>query len=84
MQTALSDSARTRLGAALELMPIAGIGFLWFVGVVRDRVGSLEDHFSTVYLGRGCWSRPLASPAPRTGPSWRPGPHCADRRLVGD
>src|SRR6478735_4612724 len=54
MQTALSDSARTRLGAALGLMPIAGIAFLWFVGVVRDRVGDLEDRFfSTVYLGSG-------------------------------
>jgi hypothetical protein len=52
--TALSDSARTRLGAALGLMPIAGIAFLWFVGVVRDRVGELEDRFfSTVYLGSG-------------------------------
>jgi len=51
---ALSDSARTRIGAALGLMPIAGIAFLWFVGVVRDRVGELEDRFfSTVYLGSG-------------------------------
>lgn len=52
--TALSEEARTRLGTALALMPIAGIAFLWFVGVVRDRVGELEDRFfSTVYLGSG-------------------------------
>lgn len=50
----LSGSARTQLQAALTLMPIAGIAFLWFVGVVRDRLGDLEDRFfSTVYLGSG-------------------------------
>ena len=39
---------------ALGLAPFAGIAFLWFIGVVRDRIGSLEDRFfSTVYLGSG-------------------------------
>jgi hypothetical protein len=28
---------------ALTLMPFAGIAFLWFIGVVRDRLGTLED-----------------------------------------
>ena len=39
---------------ALELVPFAGIAFLWFIGVMRDRVGALEDRFfSTVLLGSG-------------------------------
>jgi len=39
---------------ALGLVPFAGIAFLWFIGVMRDRVGALEDRFfSTVLLGSG-------------------------------
>jgi len=39
---------------ALGLVPFAGIAFLWFVGVVRDRIGDREDRFfSTVYTGSG-------------------------------
>src|SRR5689334_18416660 len=39
---------------ALNLLPFAGIAFLWFVGVVRDRLGKLEDRFfATVFLGSG-------------------------------
>lgn len=37
---------------ALNLIPFAGIAFLWFVGALRDRLGDLEDRFfSTVFLG---------------------------------
>ena len=36
------------------MRPFAGIAFLWFIGVVRDRLGDLEDRFfSTVALGSG-------------------------------
>jgi hypothetical protein len=39
---------------ALNMLPYAGIAFLWFIGVVRDRLGSNEDRFfSTVFLGSG-------------------------------
>ena len=39
---------------ALGLVPFAGIAFLWFIGVIRDRIGELEDRFfSTVLLGSG-------------------------------
>ena len=39
---------------AIGLMPFAGIFFLWFIGVVRARLGRLEDQFfSTVFLGSG-------------------------------
>jgi hypothetical protein len=26
-------------------MPIAGIAFMWLIGVLRDRLGKLEDQF---------------------------------------
>jgi hypothetical protein len=51
----LTDShRRTAVAVALNLIPFAGIAFLWFVGVVRDRIGDREDRlFSTVFLGSG-------------------------------
>ncbi|HEY1641269.1 MAG TPA: hypothetical protein VGG35_11315 [Streptosporangiaceae bacterium] len=51
----LSDPAkRTAINAALNLVPFAGIAFLWFVGVLRDRIGGREDRFfATVFLGSG-------------------------------
>jgi hypothetical protein len=42
------------ISLALNLLPFAGIAFLWFIAVVRDRLGTLEDRFfSTVFLGSG-------------------------------
>ena len=39
---------------ALTLLPFAGIAFLWFMGVIRDRLGEHEDRFfATVFLGSG-------------------------------
>ena len=39
---------------ALNLIPFAGIAFLWFIGVLRDRLGQREDRFfATVFLGSG-------------------------------
>lgn len=39
---------------ALNLVPFAGIAFLWFVGALRDRLGAREDRFfATVFLGSG-------------------------------
>lgn len=39
---------------ALNLVPFAGIAFLWFMGVLRDRIGDREDRFfATVFLGSG-------------------------------
>lgn len=39
---------------ALNLIPFAGIAFLWFIGVVRDRLGEGEDQFfATIFLGSG-------------------------------
>ena len=45
---------RGTVAIALNLIPFAGIAFLWFVGVVRDRIGEREDRFfATVFLGSG-------------------------------
>lgn len=51
----LTDSPRrTALTIALNLVPFAGIAFLWFIGVVRDRIGQREDRFfASVFLGSG-------------------------------
>jgi hypothetical protein len=49
----LTNSAQT-VTLALNLVPFAGIAFLWFVGVIRDRLGDYEDKlFATVFLGSG-------------------------------
>jgi len=45
---------RELLLIGLSLIPFAAVAFLWFVGVVRDRIGDREDRFfSTVFLGSG-------------------------------
>ena len=47
-----SELAAVRL--AIQLVPFAGIAFLWFIGVLRNRLGALEDRFfATVFLGSG-------------------------------
>ena len=38
----------------LTLLPFAGIAFLWFTGVIRERLGDWEDRFfSTIFFGSG-------------------------------
>jgi hypothetical protein len=45
---------RRTISVVLALIPIAGIAFLWFIGVVRGHLGDSEDRFfSTVFLGSG-------------------------------
>jgi hypothetical protein len=51
--TWLSRGLKT-VSLALNLLPFAGIAFLWFIGVLRDRMGADEDRFfATVFLGSG-------------------------------
>src|SRR4029077_19776655 len=39
---------------SLNLLPFAGIAFLWFMAVVRDRLGEREDRFfATAFFGSG-------------------------------
>ena len=53
--TWVSDDAKRRaVAVSLQLLPFAGIAFLWFIGVLRDRIGQGEDRFfATVFLGSG-------------------------------
>lgn len=45
---------RNSIRAAIRLAPFAGIAFLWFIGVLRNRLGDLEDRFfATVFFGSG-------------------------------
>jgi hypothetical protein len=64
MRVAVSDTAledlqadhdrRALIASSLYLIPFAGIAFLWFIGVVREQLGEVEDRlFSTVFLGSG-------------------------------
>ena len=51
----ISDSGRReQVQLAIALVPYAGIAFLWFIGVIRTRIGDREDRlFATVFLGSG-------------------------------
>ncbi len=51
----LTDAGkRAAVAVALNFVPFAGIAFLWFIGVVRSRIGEREDRFfATVFLGSG-------------------------------
>ena len=62
----LTDSGgRAEVAIALNLVPFAGIAFLWFIGVLRDRIGEREDRFfATVFLGSGVSWPPRSDPEP--------------------
>lgn len=48
------DSGGDNIRLASQLMPFAGISFLWFIAVVRANLGNYEDRFfATVTLGSG-------------------------------
>ncbi|MCU0630931.1 MAG: hypothetical protein MUF37_07255 [Methanoregulaceae archaeon] len=48
------ETDTTTVTLALNLIPYAGIAFLWFIGVIRDLLSDMEDRlFSTVFLGSG-------------------------------
>lgn len=55
LQALQTDAQRRSLiRLSLQLVPFAGIAFLWFIGVVREQLGNVEDRlFSTVFLGSG-------------------------------
>ena len=55
LETLRDDEHRRRMiRLSLQIIPFAGIAFLWFIGVVRELIGPVEDRlFSTVFLGSG-------------------------------
>ncbi|MGI5447082.1 hypothetical protein ACQEVM_15145 [Streptomyces sp. CA-243310] len=51
---AVTSGQRSAITAAVELVPFAGIAFLWFMGAVRTHAGESEDRFvATAFLGSG-------------------------------
>jgi hypothetical protein len=50
----LRDNARQLAVVGVYLAPFSGIAFLWFIAVIRNRIGDREDQFfATVFLGSG-------------------------------
>ena len=50
----LLDSWSRKASLVILLVPFAGIAFLWFTGVIRERLGELEDRFfATLFYGSG-------------------------------
>lgn len=48
------DKSAPAIAMAIYLVPFAGVAFLWFIGVLRNRLGRHEDQFfATVFLGSG-------------------------------
>jgi hypothetical protein len=92
----LTDSGRrSAVSVALNLVPFAGIAFLWFIGVIRDRIGEHEDRlFATAFLGSGLLfvgmlfvaaavaAGLLADPAIETGRSLSPDVWGLGRRIT--
>ncbi|MFI6144770.1 hypothetical protein [Streptomyces sp. NPDC051109] len=53
-QIEIAPGKRGALQTATELVPFAGIAFLWFMGALREHTGDAEDRFiATVFLGSG-------------------------------
>ena len=53
-EVTLDAGQRGGVRTALELVPFAGIAFLWFMGALREQAGRAEDRFvATVFLGSG-------------------------------
>ena len=52
--TQWAETGKGHFHVAAILLPFSGIAFLWFIGVVRDGFGRLEDKFfSSVFIGSG-------------------------------
>ncbi|MFJ7591094.1 hypothetical protein ACIQZO_27695 [Streptomyces sp. NPDC097617] len=50
----IDPDKRWAIQVALEIVPFAGIFFLWFMGALRAHTGEAEDRFvATVFLGSG-------------------------------
>ncbi|MBT2408642.1 MULTISPECIES: hypothetical protein [unclassified Streptomyces] len=50
----VTSGQRNAVTTAVELVPFAGIAFLWFMGALREHTGAAEDRFvATVFLGSG-------------------------------
>ncbi len=62
---------------ALNLVPFAGIAFLWFIGVLRDRLDMPEDRFfATVFFGSGILFLAMFFAAAAVAGAIAPGSQC--------
>ncbi|MEU9373212.1 hypothetical protein AB0D94_05505 [Streptomyces sp. NPDC048255] len=53
-EAVIDPDRRWAIRVALEIVPFAGIFFLWFMGALRAHTGEAEDRFiATVFLGSG-------------------------------
>ncbi|MER6215317.1 MULTISPECIES: hypothetical protein [unclassified Streptomyces] len=53
-EATVAPDERWAVRLALEIVPFAGIFFLWFMGALREQAGPAEDRFfATVFLGSG-------------------------------
>lgn len=53
-QVAWTEQQVKSVALATTMAPFTGITFLWFLGVIRDRLGDLEDRFfATILSGSG-------------------------------
>lgn len=50
----MMESWSRKASLIILIVPFAGIAFLWFTGVIRERLGELEDRFfATLFYGSG-------------------------------
>lgn len=50
----LIESWSRKASLIILMVPFAGIAFLWFTGVIRERLGEYEDRFfATIFYGSG-------------------------------
>ncbi len=50
----VDPTLRAYVRTALNLIPFTGIAFLWYMAVLRNRIGMFEDRFfATIFLGSG-------------------------------
>src|SRR5260370_17742596 len=49
---ALLRTSSNKIALALNLIPFAGISFLWFIGLLRARMGQLQARFFATFFLR--------------------------------
>jgi hypothetical protein len=78
------ETGGSKIRLASELMPFAGICFLWFIGVVRANLGQLEDRFfSTVAVGSALLFLAMMFGSSAVGAALAAANHSMDMSLSG-
>lgn len=78
------EAGNANIRLASELMPFAGICFLWFIGVVRANLGRYEDRFfATVTLGSGLLFLAMMFASSAVGAGLAEGAHYLGNGMTG-